>query len=324
MKKITYIIIAGVLILFGWIAYAFYSAYQPKPLQFQGMIEAQSYGISSKVPGRIDKVYVHKGDQLHPGDLVFTIVSPELDAKLAQAQAAKRAAAAKKQEADNGARKEQIRAAQDQYNKAKAAEDLMKATFERIERLYTQGVVSLQKRDEVFTKYQAARYTTNAAKAMFEMAKSGARPEIKKAAAAQEGVYAAKVQEVESYLKETQVYAFHSGEVSQLLIHSGELAPTGFPVVMTIDMQDAWARFAIREDYLHYFKQGKVLQLQIPALGKEKYAFRVTNIAVMGEYATWKATQGGKGYDMKSFEVELTPLKPIDGLRAGMSVLVEL
>jgi HlyD family secretion protein len=240
-----------------------------------------------------------------------------------QAKAAKDAAAAKKEEADNGARKEQIRAAYEQYRKAKAAEALMKKTYERVEKLYSQGVLSEQKRDEVKTKYEAAAHTTNAAKELYIMAKKGARVELKKAAAAQERVYAAKVDEVDAYVKESKAYAFHKAEVSEVLLHSGELAPSGFPVVMSLDMDDVWARFAVREDYLKYFKKGSELQVKIPALGGS-FTFKVSYIAPMGDFATWRATESGKAFDMKSFEVELRPTQKIDGLRVGMSVLVEL
>jgi HlyD family secretion protein len=159
---------------------------------------------------------------------------------------------------------------------------------------------------------------------MAVMAKEGARYEVKNAADAKERVYAAKVDEVNAYLDETVAFSFHKGEVSQVLIHSGELAPTGFPVVSIIDTDDSWARFAVREDYLKEFKKDKVFSVKIPALGDKTYRFKVTNIAVMGDFATWRATESGKGYDMKSFEVELRPITPIKNLRVGMSVLLEL
>jgi HlyD family secretion protein len=200
----------------------------------------------------------------------------------------------------------------------------MKATYERIERLYKEGVVSQQKRDEVYTKYKAAKYDSSAAKQMAIMAKEGARVEVKKAASAQERVYKAKVDEVNAFIKETSQRSFHKGEVTQVLIHEGELSPTGFPVVSIIDINDSWARFSVREDYLKKFKQGKLFQARIPALGEKSYPFKVTYIAVMGDFATWRATESGKGFDMKSFEVELRPLKPIKDLRVGMSVLLEL
>jgi HlyD family secretion protein len=323
-NKINYIVSAIILAIVVWVSMTFYQAYQPKALILQGEIDAQSYNISSKLPGRISEVFVKKGDFVHKGDIIFTIASPEVEAKLAQAQAAEDAAGAQKDQAETGARKQEIQAAQDQWQKAKAAEALMKITYNRIERLYKQGVVSQQKRDEVYTKYKAAKYDSNAAKQMATMAKEGARVEVKKAASAQERVYKAKVDEVNAFIKETSQRSFHKGEVTQVLIHEGELSPTGFPVVSIIDINDAWAHFSVREDYLKKFKKGNVFQARIPALGEKRYDFKVTYIAVMGDFATWRATESGKGFDMKSFEVELRPLHPIKDLRVGMSVLLEL
>ncbi len=323
-SKSLVVLIAFVMALVIWVVYTFYEAYQPKQLILQGEIDAQSYSISSKLPGRIDEVFVKKGDEVSIGDAIFSLSSPEVDAKLKQALAAKDAAGAQKNQADNGARKQEIQAAHDQWQKAKAAEELMLTTYNRINILYKQGVVSEQKRDEVYTQYEAAKYTSNAAKEMASMAKEGARSEIKDAASAQERVYEAKVDEVNVYIKESKQYAFHKGEVTQVLIHSGELAPTGFPVVSIVDIEDSWARFAVREDYLKNFKEGEVFSAKIPALGSESYEFKVSNIAVMGSFATWRATQSGKGFDMKSFEVQLRALKPIKDLRVGMSVLLEL
>ncbi|MDF1883373.1 biotin/lipoyl-binding protein [Sulfurimonas sp. SAG-AH-194-C21] len=322
--KLIYIVMAFVLALVVWVAFTFYMAYEPKQIVLQGEIDAQSYSISSKLPGRISEVFVKKGDYVEAGDTIFSISSPEVQAKLAQAKAALDAAGAQKKQANNGARKQQIQAASDQWQKAKAAESLMFTTYKRIQTLYDEGVVSEQKRDEVFTKYKAAKYTSNAAKQMAVMAKEGARYEVKDAADAQERVYAAKVDEVNAYIDETLAHSFHRGEVSQVLIHSGELAPTGFPVVSIIDIQDSWAKFAVREDYLKEFVKGKVFKAKIPALGNDVYELQVTNISVMGSFATWRATESGKGYDMKSFEVELRPLKAIQDLRVGMSVLLEL
>ena len=324
MNKLLYVVWALLLVLVIWVSVVFYRAYQPQAVVLQGEIDAQSYHVSAKIPGRISKIFVKKGDLLHAGDKVFTIYSPEVEAKLAQAKAAEEAAGAQKKQAETGARTQEIQAAHDQWEKAKAAEELMHTTYLRIEKLFQQGVVSQQKRDEVYTKYQAAKYDANAAKQMAAMAKEGARDEVKAAASAQEKVYKAKVDEVNVYIKETLQRTFHKGEVAQVLIHEGELSPTGFPVVSVIDIDEAWARFSVREDYLKTLKKGKVFNVQLPALGEKQYAFVVSSIAVMGDYATWRATESGKGFDMKSFEVELRPVKPIEGLRVGMSILLEL
>ena len=314
---------AVVIAIVSGVSYIFYEAYQPKPISLQGEIDAQYYSVSSKVPGRIDDIGVKKGDLVNIGDFIFSINSPEVRAKLKQAQSAKNAAGAVAKQADKGARKQQIAAAKDQWHRAREAQKLLLKTYTRIEKLYKEGVLPEQKRDEVYTKYTASKYQSNAAKQMYLMAKEGAREEQKEAARAQEEVYAGKVDEVNSYIKETKQYAYHSGEVSQILIHSGELAPTGFPVVTLVDINDSWAKFHVREDLLYHFKKGEFLRLEVPAL-QHSYDFEVTHISVMGEYATWRAAEAGKGFDLKSFEVELRPKEAIEGLRVGMSVLIQL
>ena len=307
----------------GWLSYTFWLAYQPKPVRMQGQIEAQQYNISSKIPGRIDEVKVRKGDIVEKGQLIFTILSPEIDAKLMQAQAGKDAAEALAEEVYTGARKEQIEAARDKWLQAKSAADLMEKTFQRIDNLYAAGVVAEQKRDEAETKLKSARFAENAALQMYKMAQEGAREETKKAATGKVRMAAGAVTEVEVYAADMKIESWHSGEVSQILLQSGELAPQGFPVVTIIDMNDAWAVFHVREDRLEDFKKGAEFTAAIPALGDGAYRFIVDHVAVMGDFATWRATDSDKGFDMRTFEVEARPVEAIDGLRAGMSVIIE-
>lgn len=318
---ITIVILASVAC---WLSYTFWSAYQqPKPVRMQGQIEAQQYNISSKIAGRVDQVLVKKGDEVKSGQLIFTILSPEIDAKLAQAEAGRDAAEALAQEVNTGARKQQIEAAKDKWQQAKAAAELMEKTFQRIDNLYKQGVVAEQKRDEAYTQLQSARYSSNAALQMYKLAEEGARDETKKAAEGKARMAAGAVAEVEVYAADTKITSWHDGEVTQILLQSGELAPQGFPVVTIIDMDDAWAVFHIREDRLKEYKKGIEFDAVIPALGDDKkYRFKVDHIAVMGDFATWRSTSNDSGFDMRSFEIEARPVSPIKDLRAGMSVLI--
>ncbi|WP_120513115.1 HlyD family secretion protein [Photobacterium salinisoli] len=306
-----------------WLGYRFWNAYQPEVERLQGQIEAQQYNISSKVAGRIDQVLVRKGDKVTEGQLIFTLLSPEIDAKLEQAKASQQAAGALADEAQNGARAQEVAAASDQWQKAKAAAALGEKTYRRINNLYRDGVVAEQKRDEAYTQWQAARYTEQAAYQMFEMAKEGAREETKRAAQEKERMAAGAVAEVEAYAADTKISSWHDGEVSQILLHGGELAPQGFPVVSIIDMDNAWAVFHVREDRLADFSKGTHFEAKVPALGDQTIPFTVTHVSVMGDFATWRATDTRQGFDMRTFEVEARPLQPVDGLRVGMSVLVE-
>ncbi|MBD1575830.1 biotin/lipoyl-binding protein [Vibrio sp. S11_S32] len=312
-----------VLVIVVWIALTFWQAYQPKQERFQGQIEAQQYLISSKVPGRVDQVLVKKGDQVQSGQMIFTILSPEIEAKLEQAKAGRAAAGAMSAQAEKGARSQEISAAKDQWNKAKAAANLMGKTYQRVNNLYQDGVVAEQKRDETLTQWQAARYTERAAYQMYQMAQEGARVETKRAAKEQERMAAGAVAEVEAYVADTKIESWHNGEVTDILLHSGELAPQGFPVVTIVDMKDAWAVFHVREDKLKDFKQGAEFTVTIPALGTQGYQFKVSHVSVMGDFATWRTTDANQGFDMRTFEIEARPVKPIKDLRVGMSVLLD-
>lgn len=307
----------------GWVGYSFYQAYQPEPVRLQGQIESQQYSISSKVAGRIDQVFVRKGDEVQKGQLIFSLHSPEIEAKLEQAVANQKAAGAMAKEAENGTREQQVRAAQDQWLKAKAAAQLAEKTYLRVNNLYKDGVVAEQKRDEANTQWQAAKYTESAALQMYNMAREGARSETKQAAQEKVNVAAGAVAEVEAYAADTRIESWFNGEVAQVLMQSGELAPQGFPVVTVVDRQDSWAVLNVREDLLSQFKKGSTFKAYLPALDKQ-IEFTVSHIAVLGDFATWRSTDSAQGFDLRTFEVEARPTNPQADLRMGMSLVVEL
>ncbi len=307
----------------GGVGYSFRQAYRPTADVLQGQIEAQQYSISSKVAGRVDKVLVRKGDVVRKGQLIFSLISPEIEARLAQAKGGRDAADALVEQAEKGARSQQIEAARDQWQQAETAVKLLEKTFSRLDALYRDGVLAEQKRDEVQAQLQAARHTADATHQVFLMTEEGSREEEKKAAAGKLRMAAGAVAEVEAYAADTRITSWNDGEVSQVLLQSGELAPQGFPVVTILDMEDVWAVFHVREDQLQKFAKGAEFAASIPAIGKGRHVFRVSHVAAMGDFAVWRATQAGKGFDMRSFEIEARPVEPIEGLRVGMSVLVE-
>lgn len=322
-KKRLSLVFIGILavLIITWLVVTFYRAYLPKKQMFQGQIAAREYSVSSKLAGRVDKILVHKGDVVKKGDVIFTIASPELDAKYAQAQAGYEAAKALNAEATHGSRDETIESAKDVWQAAAAQAKLAQKTYSRIEQLYKDGVVSLQRRDESHAAYESAKYNESTAYQQYKLALSGTRDETKRAALEKERAALGQLQEVEAYMADIEALAPASGEVSNILVHSGELAPSGFPVVMLVDLADSWLRIGIDENHLSRFNKDSVFSGYIPALDKT-INFKVTHIAVMGDFATWKATASTQNYDMKTFEVEARPVEKIDGLRVGMSVLV--
>ena len=147
------------------------------PMLIQGTVECTTYKASSKVPGRIDDMKVAQGDRVEKGQLLYTLSTPELEAKLRQAEAVKSAAAALDAMALAGARVQQIEAAMNMWQKAQAGLELARKTFERVQNLYNDGVVPAQKLDEASANYKAMEATALAAKAQYDLAVDGASKE---------------------------------------------------------------------------------------------------------------------------------------------------
>jgi HlyD family secretion protein len=288
----------------------------------QGQIDVEEYRVSTKVPSRILELRVKEGDYVHVGDTLVILDAPEVQAKAMQAESAESAASALSQMAEAGARKEQIKGAYELWQQAKAGLDIYKKSYERVQRLFDEGVVSEQKRDEAYASYKAYEAQEKAAKSQYDMAVNGARSEEKKAAAAQVNRAKGAVKEVSAYIHETVQVAQMEGEVSTIYPKVGELVGAGSPI-MTISLMDKiWGSFNVREDKLNGLKKGDTFTAYVPAFDKE-VQMKVKTIRDQGSYATWKATKSNGQYDLKTFEVKADFVKTFDGLRPGMSVVIK-
>ncbi len=297
-------------------------ALRPEKTLIQGEAEAAEYRVSGKVPGRVEMYLFDEGEQVKKGDTLVIIYSPEVEAKKAQALAARDMAEAVNEKAHNGAQREQIAGAYELYQKAKAGEEIYRKSYERVQRLFDKGVVSAQKRDEVEAQYKASVATVRAAKSQYDMALAGARKEDKAAAEAQVARVDGILKEVAAAEAERYLLSPCDGEVSEKFPKVGELVGQGSPVMSIVDLTDVWFTFSVREDMLSKFSMGSTVTVKIPALGDDKYPVVVTHLKAMGTYATWRSTQQNGGYDVRTFDVKCRPMADIPGLRPGMTALV--
>ena len=287
----------------------------------QGEVEVSEYRVSSKLPGRIAEICVTEGDFVHKGDTLAILDVPEVEAQKRAAEATQDAAKAVSDMADNGARKEQIQAAYQLWQQAVAASDIAEKTYKRLQNLYNEGVISAQKRDEAFAAYKATQAQVLAAKSQYDMAKSGARNEERKAASDQANAAKNATDVVKSLLRETVQIATADGEVSEIFPKVGELVGLGSPIMSISEMNDVWGTFNIREDQLNGMKVGDTFKAYCPAFDKE-IEMKVYHIKDQGSFAVWKATKTNGQYDIKTFEVKARPSKPVEGLRPGMTLII--
>lgn len=311
---IVILVIAG-LAIFGFLAI------KPAPDTVQGQGEATEIRISGKLPGRVAQIYVEEGQHVSAGDTLVRISSSLVDARMEQAKAMENVARAGESKVDAGTRTQIIQGAHDLWTQAQAATGIAKKTYERMQNLFDKGVVSAQKRDEAKAAYDASVAGENAAKSQYELAKAGAQKEDKQAAASMVAAARSGVKEVGAILEDQYLLAPCDGEITVIYPNESELVALGAPM-MTLQKDDAWVVFNVRENLLKDIKTGSVLKVRIPALDKT-VDMKVFYIKDLGTYANWQASKATGDYDARTFQIKARPDKTIENFRPGMSAIYE-
>ena len=293
---------------------------KPKEV-IQGQVEATAIKISGKLPGRVEVFYVREGDSVKEGDTLVHIHSSVVEAKLQQAQAMTTAAKAQNRKVDAGARTQIIQSARDLWLQAQAAREIAQKTYNRMESLYAQGVVSAQKRDEAQAAYKAAQAAEDAAWNQYNLAQSGAQQEDKQSSAAMVTATQGGEKEVEAILQDQYLLSPCNGIVDEIYPQQGELVALGAPIMSVLRGDDRWITFNVREELLNDLPTGKEIDVIIPALGEMETKAQVYYVRDMGDYAVWRATKATGEWDSRTFKIKARPLELLPNLRPGMSVI---
>lgn len=310
-----------VLLILAGMAVAGFLFIKQGPDTVQGMGDATEIRVAGKLPGRVERIYVEAGQRVKAGDTLVKIHSTLVDARMDQAKAMEDVAAATNRKVDAGTRIQIINGARDIWTQAQAATEITRKTYERMETLFKKGVVSEQKRDEAKAAYDAAKAGEATAKSSYELAKAGPQAEDRQASAAMVNVSKAGVKEVDALLEDQFLVAPCDGEITEIYPNVSELVATGSPI-MSIQKDDHWAVFNVRETLLKDIRLGSKLKVRIPALDKT-VTMKVYYIRDLGTYANWQATKSTGDYDARTFQIKARSEKPIDGFRPGMSAIYE-
>ncbi len=322
-KKSKIVRIIFILFLIFIVALGLWLAYKPAQQQIQGMVEATTINVSTKIPSRVEALLVHEGDEVKKGQILGVLTSPELQSKQQQALGVLQSAQALEQTAKRGSQQENIESLKANWQSALAQADLAKVTFQRSENLFKEGVISRQRRDESQAAKHSSAQIAEAARQQYLRAERGSTNEQLSSAQAQVKIAEAGVFEANALNQEMQLIAPQDGEVSESFANVGELVPAGIPLYTLLDLNNQWISINLREDQFNQLKVGSVLYGSIPALNQTQIAFKVNHIAAQGTFASWKPTRQSSGYDVRTFEIKLKATQPLAGLRPGMSVLFD-
>ncbi|WP_010198140.1 HlyD family secretion protein [Psychrobacter sp. PAMC 21119] len=325
------LLVLFVLIALGVIAYGLYKSNQssePDVITLQGQMQMQQTSIAAKVPGRIAQIMVTEGDEVTAGQQLIEMDSPEINAKINQAQAGKQMAQSQLDKAENGARPQEIAQAKAAWQANKAASDLAENTYQRVNRLYEEGLMARQKRDEAYAQYLATQDQTEAARLQYDLAMEGTRSEDKSAATAQVAQVDAQLDEALAAKEEANLKSPIAGIVDNVIVSAGEVIGQGVPLLTLVNTNDQWVVLNVTETYLNQFAIGQHFTGTIPALSSadKPYSkqFTVYTTSTLSDFATWRPTNNDDGFDVRTFEVKARPSKPDARIRSGMSVIVRI
>lgn len=295
-----------------------------KNIVLQGQIEAEEYNISGLLPGRIEEIYVRKGDKVNKGDTLIHIISREVIAEYEAQKALEDAASLQSEKIDLGSRKELVSIAKEVWDGTKADLKLAKTTYDRIKALYEDSIVSLQRKDEVEALYKSALAAERAAYYQYHLASEGAQEQDKASAKAMAIAAKNNAEVVKSLLRDAKLTSPIAGEVATIALNEGELSSIGTSIMTVVDIDNPYLVLNVREDLLMNFKMGNDIMCDIPALGLKDVPFTINYISPLGSFATWKASKDSGGYDLRTFEIQAFPRMKTNDLRPGMSVLTTI
>ena len=329
IKKV--IVTLLVIVILGAIGYGLLKSKQhnePEVVTFEGQMQMQQTSIAAKVPGRIAQILVTEGDRVTKGQQLIEMDSPEINAKIEQARAGKQMAQSQLDKAENGARPQEIAQAKAAWLAHKAASDLAANTYERVNRLYEEGLMARQKRDEAFAQSLATQGQTEAARLQYDLAMEGARSEDKSAATAQVAQVDAKLDEALVAKEEANLKSPIAGIVDNIIVSAGEVIGQGVPLLTLVDTNKQWVVLNVTETHLNQFAIGQQFTGTIPALSSPDQPFTkqftVYATSTLSDFATWRPTSSEDGFDVRTFEIKARPTTPDPRIRSGMSVIVHM
>jgi HlyD family secretion protein len=243
--------------------------------------------VSSKISGRVEDLYVDKGDIVKTGQVLARLDNREILAQLAQAKANRSAAAARLEEAERGSRPEEIQRALATVEQAEANVRTTKTNLERARALNKSGVFAKQVLDDAQNSSDVAEAQLKVARENYQLARLGPRKEEIDLARAQLAEADATIRWWETQLENTVITAPVPGTILERLIEKGEMVTTGFvasrgaksALVSIADLKDLEVELDINESDIPrvYLKQDCTVAPD--SYPDRKYKGRVREIA---------------------------------------------
>jgi HlyD family secretion protein len=254
------------------------------PNLVQGYVEGEFVYVASPRSGRLETVYVQRGQRVKANDPLFSLNS---DPERAARDEAKRRLAqglASLEDAKKGRRPSEIESIEAQIGQARAALQFSQGEFERQERLTRiDGGTSRQDFDRARSTRDSDRQRVAQLDADLRTAQLGSRPDQIVAAEANVRALASALAEAEWDLSQKRQTAPEAGLVSDRLYREGDWVEAGRPVIGLLPPRNIKVRAFVPEREIGVVHPGDAVRVFVDGVA-EPFTGKVSFIAPGPEY----------------------------------------
>jgi len=267
-SKKVYIPLAVVVLIIavgGWMWYSDYTKYITTD---DARVDSDNASVSSKIIGRIAKLYANEGDSVKKGTLLAELDSADLLAQRQQIEATEiQAKAAQTQaEAKLNFDEENIKVMQVSVDRAK--EDLDRANLQ-----YNGGIATKEQLDHTKKSYETAKAQVEASKVQLEVSRASIG-----SAKAQFETAKAQVNVLETQLKNTRLYSPLDGIVAKRWLLAGDVAQPGQSLMTITNTNQHWIIVYIEEVKLSELHVGQDAIFTIDAFSGTTFKGKIYSI----------------------------------------------
>ncbi|HUK54020.1 MAG TPA: HlyD family efflux transporter periplasmic adaptor subunit [Candidatus Binatia bacterium] len=295
----------------------FHPAAQESEIKLSGNIEAHESEVSFKVSGRVVDLPVEEGQTLKAGQLIARLDSDDYRQQVAIDEAALQVRDRQLQLALAGNRHQDIEAARQSVEDARADLAQKQQDFERFDALYKRDEISAQTRDQALTNVTRAKATLVRLEQMYNMMLEGTRKEeiaVDRASTVQASQNLGMSRIRLSY---TTLTAPFDGVILVRQAELGEIATMGTPVVTLADLDHIWVRVYLPETDLGRVRWGQDVAVRTDTFPGKTYRGKISFISSEAEF-TPKSVQTEKERVTLVYRLKVDVENPNHELKPGM------
>ena len=276
----------------------------------RGKVKFETISVSSKLAGRINKIYIEEGQMVKKGDTLALMDIPEVNAKMMQAEGAITSAKGQLNMAFKGATVEQLNQINGQIDAGNAQLEFAQESYKRLQAMYLDSLVSQQQFDEVKMKRNMAKAQVAALEAKRnEISKSARTEQIDQAKGQLNRAIGAK-EEVIIASNEKYLIAPADMSVETISLKEGELLTPGYTLFNGYKKSSLYFRFTVPESKVYDFEVGKPLTLINPYT-KEEVNAKIVAIKQLAQYADITSTAPLFELSESIYELKVVPTSDI-------------